>query len=219
MRAEQEERDRLRAEHEEHSQNGSEDQQTNLGKGKRFIALTKDRFLKLFIALSAVGFIIPITYYYSKIYSSSGLSNFSGKVNRSNLVCELQPLLSKISGLRVLTDEDEIYQRNLLRKIRRKISFVNPDTGQKPYLEDELCRFGYQLYDEQPAQSWRLFVAVSKECKAPRIRYSIYSYIQNKSSILRETKELRLDTGYLGDVYINRAKLHHDIKVIGIKCM
>ena len=34
-----------------------------------------------------------------------------------------------------------------------------------------------------------------------------------------ETKELRLGIGHLGDVYINRAKFHHDIKVIGIKCM
>ena len=150
----------------------------------------------------ATGFGIFFAVIYSAATSTSTYNSIDDlrrlSLNRRNavLMCEHSKIINQLSKLKLQTQSERSWRDAEIKASRNAISFLD-QPGDYNYWEDDRCRYGYQWFNLNADNGYRVFVATSKSCKNPIINYSQES---NSKIIARGT--VRLGSGFTTGVKV-----------------
>jgi len=102
------------------------------------------------------------------------------------LVCEHQPIIEKGKSIS-LNELHNITKLDLLiASSEKQIKFLNQKSAKgNTYWEDPSCTWGQQWFDNHADKHFRLFLAISRKCTTPKLRY-VYSKDEDRKTILSE---------------------------------
>ncbi|MCP9784129.1 hypothetical protein KBY83_12540 [Cyanobium sp. WKJ7-Wakatipu] len=102
----------------------------------------------------------------------SGLNQLETDSKQAVLICELRPLIDKANSL-TLSDQSLVARKTqLVSSANTAIKFLDQTSGNgNKYWEDPSCTWGQQWFDNDANNEFRLFIAISKKCRNPAIKY------------------------------------------------
>ena len=104
------------------------------------------------------------------------LRQASSLQEKAVLICEHKRVITTLEGIKSRTNsmKKKASAELLIADSKKHIDFLD-QKGTHEYWEDDNCNHGFQWFDEQNADSFKVFVAVSRKCKNPSLKFDVRS--------------------------------------------